>query len=307
AALDGCAELIVDEAMVAELETGGAAGTVPHTELRVSLSAPTPAAVDAGDFTLAVVSASRHAGTSVGRFLHLLDAGERDRIADAYRGLPTGTAGAMAVQLSAPVLAARTDGLARTPAVLPVLSLGEHRHPREAAVELDDLAVTADAHRLILVSLSRGCAVEPLILNAVDLRHGAHPLARFLCEVSTGTAAPCTPFFWGRIADRFPFLPRVRYRRTILSPARWNLSAAALPAPNAPVGAWAREFQRQRRAQHIPDIVRFGDDDRLVRLELTEHAHLTLLRRHLGRVGEVTLTEAPTDDGWIGGRPHEIV
>ena len=74
AALNGCAELLLDEAIVAELETPGTAGTVPHTEVRVSLSAPSPAALDSGDFTLTVVCASRHAGTSVGRFLHLLHA-----------------------------------------------------------------------------------------------------------------------------------------------------------------------------------------------------------------------------------------
>ncbi|WP_326822606.1 lantibiotic dehydratase [Streptosporangium sp. NBC_01756] len=307
AAQEGRVELVVDDAMVAELENDGAAGTFPHTELRVSLSAPTLPALDAGDFTLTVASASRHAGTSVGRFLHLLDTGERDRIAEAYHSLPTSTADAMTVQLSVPSLTARTDGLARTPNVLPVLSLGEHRHPREAVVDLDDLAVTADAHRLILVSLSHRRAVEPLMLNAVDLRHGAHPLARFLCEVSTGTATPCTPFFWGRIADRFAFLPRVRYRRTILSPARWNLTAATLPASNATPNAWAREFHRQRHSQRIPDVVRFGDDDVLIRLDLTERAHMALLRRHLDRVGKATLIEAPEDDGWIGGRPHEIV
>ncbi|MEV6980954.1 lantibiotic dehydratase [Sphaerisporangium sp. NPDC051017] len=307
ASLDGCAELVLDEEMVAGLETAGSAGVVPHTELRVRLNAPTPAALDAGCFTLTVACASRHAGTSVGRFLHLLDAGERDRIAEAYRGLPTSTVGAMAVQLSSTPLFARTDSLARTPDILPVLSLGEHRHPLDSPVDLDDLAVTADTRSLALVSLSRGCAVEPLMLNAVDLRHGAHPLARFLCEVSTGTSSPCTPFFWGLVADRFAFLPRVRYGRTVLSPARWNLTATTLPASTATTSEWAREFQERRHSHHIPDVVRLGDDDVLIRLDLTEGAHLALLRRHLDRAGKATLIEHGTDDGWIGGRPHEIV
>ncbi|GAA0994125.1 lantibiotic dehydratase [Acrocarpospora macrocephala] len=307
AALNGCAELVLNEETVAELETACTAGVIPHTELRVTLNASTPAALNGGDFTLTVACASRHAGTSVGRFLHLFTADEQDRIAEAYRGLPTSTAGAMAVQLSSPPLSARTDALARTPAVLPVLSLGEHRPPLDSAVDLDDLAVTADAHRLILMSISRGRAVEPLMLNAIDLRHGTHPLARFLCEVSTGTTAPCTPFFWGRVANRFAFLPRVRYGRTILSPARWSLTAAALPASTATAAEWVREFHEQRHSHRIPDVVRLGEDDVLIRLDLTEHAHLALLRRHLNLAGKATLTEYGTDYGWIDGRPHEIV
>ncbi|WP_433513667.1 lantibiotic dehydratase [Nonomuraea sp. CA-143628] len=307
AALSGYAELVLTDDMVAELETGGGAGPAPHTEVRVAVSAPTPAALDAGDFTLTVVCASRHAGTSAGRFLHLLPAPDRERIIGAYRRLPTSTVGAMAVQLSVPPLRARTDGLARTPDVLPVLSLGEHRHPRDSAVDLDDLAISADARRLILVSLTRGRAVEPLMLNATNLHHSAHPLARFLCEVSTATSTPCTTFKWGRIADRFAFLPRVRYGRTILSPARWNLTAPDLPAAAATTQEWAEQFQEHQRARHIPDAVRFGDDDVLIRLDLTQAAHLTLLRRHLDRTGRARLIEDVSDDAWLGGRPHEIV
>ncbi|MFI7144393.1 lantibiotic dehydratase [Nonomuraea sp. NPDC050022] len=309
AALSGYAELVFTDDMVAELEKtgGGAAPGVPHTEVRVAVSAPTPAALDAGNFTLMVVCASRHAGTSVGRFLHLLPAADRERIIGAYRRLPTSTDGAMAVQLSVPPLRARTDGLARTPDVLPVLSLGEHRHLRDSAVDLDDLAVTADARRLILMSLTRGRAVEPLMLNATNLHHSAHPLARFLCEVSTATSTPCTTFRWGRIADRFAFLPRVRYGRTVLSPARWNLAAPDLPAAAATTGEWAERFQEHRHSRHIPDVVRLGDDDVLIRLDLTEGAHLALLRHHLDRTGEARLIEDVSDDAWLGGRPHEIV
>lgn len=306
AVLDGNTELILTEDMVAELESGRGAGPAPHTELRVGLSAPSGAVLDAGNFTLTVVCASRHAGTSVGRFLHALHAADRDRIIAAYRSLPTCTADAMAAQLSVPPLSPHTDGLARTPTVLPLLSLMEHRHPRERTVDLDDLAVTADAHRLILVSLSRGRAVEPLMLNATNLRH-CHPLARFLCEVTTATSTPCTTFAWGHLAEGFAFLPRVRYGRTILSPARWNLTASDLPTSAATTREWAERFHELRRLRRIPAVARFGDDDVLIRLDLTQVAHLGLLRRHLNRTGKARLIEDPSDDGWLGGRSHEIV
>jgi thiopeptide-type bacteriocin biosynthesis protein len=308
AALDGCAEEILDEGLLDSLEANRDTGTVPHTELRFTVSAPTPAALDAGDFTLTVVSASRHAGTSVGRFLHLLAEPDRDSIMRAYQELPVSTAGAIAVQISSPPLTARTDLLARAPQVLPVLSLGEHRRLGGQDIDLADLAVTADASRLILVSRSRGRAVEPLIFSAADLRHRAHPLARFLCEVSTATAAPCTPLHWGPLAGRLPFLPRVRAGRIILSPARWNLTSADLPAASTGSnGEWDRQFSQFRRSRRIPDAVRLGDDDVLLRLDLTDPGHLTLLRRHLNRAGTAALAEDGGDFGWIGGRAHEIV
>jgi thiopeptide-type bacteriocin biosynthesis protein len=307
AALDGCTELVLDDRIVTELTTTDAAPAVPHTELRFSLHAPTPRALDAGQFILIVVSASRHAGTSVGRFLYLFEPDDRDRIQRAYSALPMGTPGALAVQLSCPPLSTRIHNLARIPAVLPLVPLGEHRRPSQSALRLDDLAVTADAHRFYVRSLSRGCPVEPLMLNAVDLRHGAHPLARFLCEISTARTNPCTSFFWGHAAQRFPFLPRVRYGRTVLSPARWNIGADGLPGSTASWQAWARSFRERQQAHRIPDLVQLGDDDVRIRLDLTEPAHLTLLRAHLDRTGNVALTEGRAEYGWIGGRPHEIV
>jgi lantibiotic biosynthesis protein len=304
-ALDGCTEVVLDDGLLATLETSRPAGTVPHTELRATVNAPALEALGSGDFTLTVVSASRHAGTSVGRFLHLLAEPDRDRITRAWQALPASTAGAMAAQISSPPLTARTDPLARAPRVLPLLSLGEHRPSGDPGIDITDLAVTADAHRLILVSRSRGRAVEPVIFSAVDLRRHAHPLARFLCEVSTATAAPCTPLSWGPLAEGLPFLPRVRAGRVILSPARWNLTSDDLPSPAA--GDWARHFDQFRRSRRIPDSVRLGDDDVLLRVNLTEPSHLALVRRHLDRAGTAVLTEDTGDCGWIGGRAHEIV
>jgi hypothetical protein len=57
------------------------------------------------------------------------------------------------VQLSCLPLSPRTHHLARVPAVLPVLSIGEHDHLSQLGLDMDDLVVTADAHRLYLVSL----------------------------------------------------------------------------------------------------------------------------------------------------------
>lgn len=305
-ALDDCAELVLDEELLADLETTSTA-FFPHTELRVAIASPSTAAVDRGDFTLTVVCASRHAGTSVGRFLHLLEEPDRDRIVAAYQDLPTATGDAVAVQLATPTLWTRVDGLTRVPPVLPILPVGEHLAPRPGDVDVDDLAVTGDAHRLTLMSLSTGRPVEPLMLNAVDLKHGVYPLARFLVEVSTATCAPCTPFHWGPVAETFAFLPRVRHGRSILAPARWILTAQTLPPPSATISAWVEAFDAYRRARHVPDRVRVGADDILVRLDLTDRSHLQLLRRHLERAGMAIVTEDLADDRWMAGRPHEIV
>ncbi|MET9290824.1 lantibiotic dehydratase [Streptomyces sp. NPDC003077] len=312
AALNGAREVLLDDQAIEALAEpeSAQAQPPPHTELTFHLHSGTRDDLVSGRFTLAVVSVSRAAGTMAGRFLHLFDARDRDRMAAAYRRLPTAEADALPVQVSCPPLYADTETIAHAPAVLPrVVSLAEHpvggACPVPIAVE--ELAVSADARRLRLVSLCDGRPVEPRTVNAVEFVNRSHPLARFLSEIATAHTA-ALPFSWGAAAE-LPFLPRVRVGRSILAPARWHLSAAALPGPDASWLHWRNGLTAVRRRLRVPDTVFCGADDRRLYLDLTEPAHLHLLRGHLGRTGHATLQEAPepTAYGWFDGRAHEIV
>lgn len=305
-------EVVLDEALITELAVDDlrTASVQPHTQLRVRIHAPTLDALRRGDFELAVTGVSRSVGLSAGRFLDHFAPEDRDRMLRAYQSLPTITENALPVQLSCPPLYPRAENVSRTPPVLPhVLSLAEHppQHPDTHLVELDDLAVTADARRLYLMSISRRRAVEPLLFSAVELVKHSHPLLRFLTEISTARAAACTAFSWGA-ASRLPFLPRLRYQRTILTPARWVLAATDLPGLSVPWRDWADSVTNWRNRYRLPNTVYLGDGDRRLRLDLTELAHLHLLRAELDRAGRVQLREAPdtTALGWIDGRAHEI-
>lgn len=149
---------------------------------------------------------------------------------DAYTHLPTVSEGALPVQVHGPAAKLRTDNVIRSPLMLPAhLPLADHDPGGDDVVSLDDLAVSADADRLYLISMSRDQPVEPLVFSAVEFANHAHPMMRFLCEITTSATASCAPFSWGTVAGRLPFLPRVRYRRSILSPAMWTLTANDLP------------------------------------------------------------------------------
>ncbi|MDT3396324.1 lantibiotic dehydratase [Streptomyces sp. B1866] len=310
AALDGTGELVLDDRALADLavDDGAGGGQVQaHTQLSFRIQAPTPAVLERGAFDLVLAGVSAAAGTSAGRFLDLLDAPDRDRMAAAYAGLPTLEDGALRAQVSSPPLRVRTENVARVPAVLPyVISLAEHGAAGRA-LPLDDLAVCGDATRLYLTSLSLGRSVEPAVLNAVEPTNFTHPLARFLCEIPRARAAALAPFSWGA-ARRLPFLPRVRYGRTILAPARWRATRADLAPADSPWEQWERTMTAWARRYRLPDAVYLGDNDQRLRLDLDEPVHLRLIRDRLERTGHATLTEAPEPSayGWLDGRPHEI-
>ncbi|MFE0673471.1 lantibiotic dehydratase [Streptomyces sp. NPDC058867] len=304
-------EIQLDDAAIADLATVDPGRPVqPSTELTVRIDAESMAAFRHGEFTLNVVGVARSAGATTGRFLHLLDDEDRRRMTETYGALPPVHQGALHAQISSTPLSAPTENVARAPQATEwVISLGDFHSPDTRLVPLTDLAVTADAEQLHLVSMSHRRPVHTLLLNAVDLGHHSHPLCRFLTEVPAALAVPCTGFRWGTAASSLPFLPALRYGRTILSPARWLLTREDLPPASAPWEQWDETLTRWRHAVHLPERVYLSEDDQRLALDLAEPSHRALLRVHLDRDGTVSLCPAPRakDLGWTGGRAHEVV
>ncbi|MEU2615400.1 lantibiotic dehydratase [Micromonospora sp. NPDC007271] len=301
-------EVDLDDALLDRL-TGPAPAEIPPTaELTVRVHADSLQAIAGGDFLLSVVRASAQAFSTAGRFLDMFSETDRHRMASCAVDSPPASAGALLAQLSAVTRYTISLDVNRAPQVLPhLIPVGEYHAPSQVAVGLDDIAVTADAHRLHLVSISRQRALQPVAVNAVEPVRHAHPLARFLAEAPMALATPCSPVEWGPAAKGLPFLPALRYGRTLLSPARWHLSAAELPDRHAGWQHWDRALTAWLKATGCPTAVSLGIGDQTLGLDLDKPAHRALLRDHLTRNPTALLRLIPEGDGWIGGHPHEIV
>ncbi|MCX5239080.1 lantibiotic dehydratase [Streptomyces prunicolor] len=311
AALRRNLEVDLDDAALEEIATSDPAHPVqPSTELTVRIDASSLPALQQGEFTLHVVGVARSAGTTAGRFLGMLPDQDQRRMGGVYAALPGIHRGALVAQISSTPLSLHAENVARAPQVTDlVVTLGDYQAPDTDVVPVADLAVTADADQLHLVSLSRDRPLHTLLLNAVDLGHHSHPLARFLAEAPAALAVPCTGFMWGTAASNLPFLPALRHGRTILSPARWLLTGDDLPGPQASWPQWDHALTRWCRDIALPEHVYLSEADQAMALDLAEPSHRALLRAHLDRDGRVVLRAAPSpqDLGWAGGRAHEIV
>jgi thiopeptide-type bacteriocin biosynthesis protein len=302
AALTNRREVTLTEDDIEALSSADPRQVPAHVELCFTVLATSEHELSEGRFSLSTVGLSLAAGTTTGRFLSMLRSDELARRSAAYMALPTLTAGAVRAQISAPPMKQQTFNVGRAPAVAPeVLAVGEYNPA--ATLDLDDLGVVADAGRLCLVTLSSGRVVEPSVMNAVELSHATHPLVRYLTEVHRAHAAILVPFAWGA-AGRLPFLPEIRYGRTILSAACWRLRAKDLSDGDE----WERSFINWRVQYGVPRTVYAGSNDQLLRLDLGVTAHRDLLRQHLNRHHAVVLHEAPDESafGWLG-HAHEVV
>ncbi|WP_186778935.1 lantibiotic dehydratase [Streptomyces salinarius] len=309
AVLDGRDEIRLDEDLIRTLAVGDRnAPQVPaHTELRFRIRAASQEALESGDFVLHGIAPSRGIGTTIGRSLGLLASDDQARVAVMLEELPVNTPGAVPTQVSFTPLDRGDTNVTRVTELLPaVISLAEHRPVDARTIPLDDLAVGCDRRRLYLVSLSRACLLDPMTLHALDLRGHTPPLARFLTEISRAQTAVLTVFPWAS-ATALPYLPRVRYGRAILSPARWRLNRSELPDRRAFWGEWHKAADEWRARRRVPDEVELAEGDQLLPLDLSERAHLALLRAHLDTHESVILTEAESEEGWFDGRSHEII
>lgn len=279
------------------------AAIAPHVEMAVRVHAPTAEALDRGEFTVSVRPAWS-TGTLSGRFAAALPG---SGLAEVYRSLPTLVEGALPAQLSFTPVHPHAENVARTPTLLPyVIPVGEHRAPDDHLIPLTDLAVLSTSKQLHLVSLSRRRVVEPVVLHPLALEKQAPPIARFIALLGRGFATAWTHFDWGPLAAGMPYLPRVRYRKAILSPARWRLTATNLPTGPFQT-SWQTALADWARTWRCPRHVELRDDDRTLLLDLSEPLHAQLLHGHLRRQGTAELLEAPDerDSGWIG-HAHEL-
>jgi thiopeptide-type bacteriocin biosynthesis protein len=281
----------------------------PHVELAAGIETADCAALDRGDFTLTVRPA-RAAGTLTSRFADLVRQAGLDAI---YRRVPVSTGGAVPVQLSFPPMYAHAENVCRVPRYLPdLISIAEFRTPDEAAagevIGLDDLAVMATHDGLHLVRISRHQILEPQAFHALALDKQPPPVARFLAHLSRARSASWHAFDWGPHARQLGYLPRVRYGRSVLSPARWRLTSADL-SPATDLDAWRRELDLWRARWRCPSRVELVSFDQSLPLDLTETAHAALAQAHLASHDELTFVETadPCDLGWTDGHAHHVV
>ncbi len=321
----GCREIVLTDAMIDALTDGQQLdpGRIPpHVELAARIHATSVQAVDDGEYALTVAPA-RAGGTLTSRFTATMTGSGLEQV---YRALPTGRAGALAVQLSFGPAYPHAENVCRVPAYLPhVLSLGEHRTPAPdspdldiaeprlaepdvSVIALDDVAVTATHDALHLVSLSHHRVIEPQVFHALALDKQPPPLVRFLAHLPRAYCATWTVLDWGPAGERLPYLPRIRYGRSILARARWRIPAAELPRHDVDDDVWRKELDGWLRRWSCPTTIELRDDDRSLRLDLTVPLHAAILRTHLARHDEATLVEAipDTEHGWFDGHAHEI-
>ncbi|MCS7479668.1 lantibiotic dehydratase [Umezawaea endophytica] len=292
---DGVTEVDLDDDLIAQLSPPG--GTPPTTvELFATLNAVSVDALERGDFELVVspLTGTQQAGASLARFGYLPEV--RDLLAELAS---VRSDDRVPVQLVHLTTHPRDANVVRAPRVLGhSLAIGVPGDGLDPA----DIAVVADEHRLRLYSVSLGREIAPRVLHVLDISAAAPEVVRFLWDVSLMGVRTLKPWDWAALRDS-PFLPAVRCGRTVLAPARWQVTEVDVGTDEA-LAAWRERWR-------VPDRVRLTHLDQQLCLDLGTREHRALLREDLRKSGTAVLFEdrAPAlDQGWLHGPDgaHEV-
>ncbi|MGW5716545.1 lantibiotic dehydratase [Amycolatopsis sp. NPDC003865] len=298
---DGEREILLDDETVDALAgEGGPAQVTRFGEYCFQLCAASHEDLAAGEFRL--VTAPSHGScqpaATASRFAGLLpelDAALREEAATAAREL----APLVPVTLAYQPRDGRGANVVNTPA---------HTGRRIAVglpgdtIDPADLAVGVDGDRVMIVHVPTGTELLPVVHSMLRLEDQAPNVVRFLHDAGLAGTRKWEPWDWGS-ALAGPYLPRVRYRRTVLSPAVWRLDALR----DLPDDVWPGAVDRWRTAWRVPDrVVARSRDQRLV-LDLDDPWHLAILRDELRKDAGLVVTECFDPGGWLGGRTAEVV
>ncbi|WP_344668892.1 lantibiotic dehydratase [Catenulispora yoronensis] len=307
AVIDGSSEIVLTPSIIDDLAAVSAADLAPPASLEIAFEIHSSSVEELGRgrFRLSVTGTPRPGSSMAGRHLRLLPDDDRASIAAVLAATEPDT---LAAQLSFAPRKRRNENLVRTGVILPhVIPIGEDRSRYARPIDVSDLAVTADDTRFHLVQISTNQRIAPRALHALEAAIQIPPLARFLSDVVTARGTVYQGFAFGAAA-RQPYLPAIRYRRTILSPARWLLHVSDLPSKAATDQDWDDALTRWRHRWHVPDHVAIVEHDRRQPIDLGHRIHRMVLRSRLERSGTAELRHAAAaeDLAWLG-RAHEVL
>lgn len=165
--------------------------------------------------------------------------------------------------------------------------------PAERQIALDDLRLSVVGDELVLRSARLNRRVIPRLTTAHNYRAAMNlPLYRLLCILQAQSEATTFSWSWSSL-KRAPFLPRVRYGRTILAPAQWTVPAMRL--------ATAEAVAEARRSLRLP---RYLEHDRLV-IDLENALSVEELVRMARKFPTLRLREMLPGPGHLAARTPE--
>ncbi len=95
--------------------------------------------------------------------------------------------------------------------------------PKENQIPVDDLYIFLNNNRIILRSKKLNKEIMPFLTNAHNYYSNTLPLYHFLSDLHSQNTRTGLYFEWGGLSQIYKFLPRIEYKKIVISKAQWNI------------------------------------------------------------------------------------
>ncbi len=296
---DGVSVVELDDAALKALQSGAVeAESYPASlDLFISVAAESAAALDRGEFQIAVAphAGSSGAGRSLGRFVDMLGVEALEALQSVSQREKNLYPDRVWAELIYLPRKSRSANVSIRPAVRSneILWGVQPGVSWAKTIPLEELVVGVERNRFYVHWPREGADVSMCAGHMLNNQR-APALIRSIAEISRDGMASVTAFQWGTAAQ-LPFLPRIKTGRIVLAPAQWRVTNALLSNPSG----W-------RTRWNVPRHVYLVENDNRLLLDLDDPRQSNELMSELKKKsanGKVILQEVfpSLEQAWLGG------
>ena len=159
-------------------------------------------------------------------------------------------------------------------------------------IGLDDLMVSVQHNTIILRSKKHNKIVVPCLSNAHNYTSKSLPLYHFLCDLQGQNDKPIYSFDWGVLFSHYNHVPRVVYKKVILSKAKWVITADEISyLAQQAENVFFEVFTNWRKERQLPQWVNWIQFDNTLLLDFDNELGARLLINAVKKQPKIILEE----------------
>ncbi len=290
-------EEIVKKNMVNLLDTEQKAPL--SVELFLEITADSQEEMDKGHFNVIMnpIVGSIQAGSTFGRFLYLWDQSKKESLCQFLKKEEALQPHVVRIEASFTPVKARTANVCYFEKTRQYQLQFHYQEENDYSLELDDIYVGAYEERLYLYSKKLNKEIQVGLSTAInsDL---APPLLKLMLDISEKHLDNYNPFILQE-HHHLTYLPRLRYKNVVLSPARWYFTFEKLGlSKEAKFSEIEVKLQIALQKYNVPDYIFLTEFDNRLKVNWKRLNEFKLIVEKLTSKKEIILFEyIPLQDG----------
>ncbi len=270
---------------------------IPSLDVFCKIFADSKEHIDKGKFLLMFLETTYEGGSVLGRFLDILGEDTKTKLSEFFCLEEQLELRALFVELSYWPVSVRSANVAIQPCLRSYRLDIEAKQWQHGSLSLQDIYVGANYSRFYMTLKEGGHEIITRTGNLFNILYAPLPI-KFMRYVTLSRFRLLSPFSWGDIYETAVFLPRVRFHKTILSPAQWNVDARSfvnesLEKITSLFISWADQWD-------LPERFLLAREDQQLLLDRRHPAHLHEIVSKLKKGESLRLIEH-VSDAWIKG------